>query len=243
MAQCIYFEYKIVALGENEHIKQSSYIEKRVKIIKQRSTDLLQGVFNLDRERLAARISLIFNAPLMMFCTFIPLIMIYGQGNKWTLFFITSAFGCVLPMLSVFAFLKFGVISDFYASNKDERFFPFMTTIASYLIGLVLLIYNNSPGPVTALMASYIVNGLIMVFITLKWKISIHASGIASPIMALIFFLGSSLIPLVVLVLPVAWSRLELKAHSKWQLTMGALLSGILTWIQMVLYTNYIFLM
>ena len=204
---------------------------------------MLQGVLNLDRERLAARISLIFNAPLMMFVTFIPLIMIYGQGNKWTLFFITSVFGCFLPMFSVFAFLKFGVISDFYASNKDERFFPFMTTIASYLIGLVLLISVNSPGPVTALMASYIVNGLVMVFITLKWKISIHASGIASPIMALIFFLGSSLIPLVILFLPVAWARLELKAHSKWQLTMGAVVSGILTWIQMGLYTNYIFLM
>ena len=218
-------------------------MEKRVKINKQRRYELLQGVKKLDKERLASRISLIFNAPLMMLVTFIPLIMIYGQGNMWTLFIITSVFGCFLPMLSVFAFLKFGVISDFYASNKDERFFPFMTTIGSYLIGLVLLISVNSPGPVTALMASYIVNGLVMVFITLKWKISIHASGIASPIMALIFFLGSSLIPLVVLVLPVAWARLELKAHSKWQLTMGVVVSGILTWIQMALYTNYVFLM
>ena len=54
---------------------------------------MLQGVLNLDKERLAARISLIFNAPLIMLVTFIPLIMIYGQGNNWNLFFITSAFG------------------------------------------------------------------------------------------------------------------------------------------------------
>ncbi len=197
----------------------------------------------MDREKLADSISLLFNAPLMLLVTFIPLIMIYGQGNKLTLFFITSIFGCFLPMFSVFAFLKFGVISDFYASNKDERFFPFMATIASYLIGLVLLIYAKSPAPVTALMASYIVNGLVMVLITLKWKISIHASGIASPLMALIYFLGPSLTPLLLLVLPVAWARLELNAHSKMQLTMGAVVSGILTWIQMSLYTNYIFLM
>ncbi|MCK5670334.1 hypothetical protein KAI10_03045, partial [Candidatus Bathyarchaeota archaeon] len=148
----------------------------------------------------------------MLLVSFIPLIMIYGQGNNWTLFFITSVFGCFLPMFSVFAFLKFGVISDFYASNKDERFLPFMTTIASYLVGLVLLINTNAPAPVTAFMASYIVNGLVMVFITLKWKISIHASGIASPIMALIYFLGNSLTPLLLLVLPVAWARLELNA-------------------------------
>ena len=204
---------------------------------------MLQGVIKMDKERLAARISLLFNAPLMLLVSFIPLIMIYGQGNKWTLFSITSLFGCFLPMFSVFAFLKFGFISDFYASDKDERFFPFMTTIASYLIGLALLINAKAPAPVTALMASYIVNGLVMVFITLKWKISIHASGIASPIMALIYFLGSSLTPLLLLVLPVAWARLELNAHSKMQLTMGAVVSGILTWIQMSLYTNYIFLM
>jgi hypothetical protein len=218
-------------------------MKTRVKIIKQRGKQLLQGVLKLDRGRLAARISLLFNAPLMLMVSFIPLIMIYGQGNNWILFFITSVFGCFLPMFSVFAFLKFGVISDFYASNKDERFLPFMTTIASYLVGLALLIGAKAPAPVTAFMASYIVNGLVMVFITLKWKISIHASGIASPIMALIYFLGRSLTPLLLLVLPVAWARLELDAHSKMQLTMGAVLSGIMTWVQMSLYTNYIFLM
>ncbi len=41
-------------------------MKKRVKIIKQRGEQLLRGVLKLDKERLAARISIIFNAPLTL---------------------------------------------------------------------------------------------------------------------------------------------------------------------------------
>jgi membrane-associated phospholipid phosphatase len=50
------------------------------------------------------------------------------------------------------------------------------------------------------------------------------------------------MIPFFFLVLPVAWARLELKAHNKLQVTIGAVLSSILTWLQMGLYINYLFI-
>ena len=90
-------------------------------------------------------------------------------------------------------------------------------------------------------MACYFVNGLVLMIITLKWKISIHASGITGPFTALIYQLGSTMLPLLLLVIPVAWARVELKAHTIRQVTAGAILSSMLTWIQMSFYFHNVF--
>ena len=196
----------------------------------------------MDKEKIASSISALMNAPLITLATFIPLILKFGKGDAWDLFYITSFFGCLLPMIGVVILLKKNFISDFYATNKDERFIPFLTTIFSYLLGTITLMIVGAPAQITALMACYIINGIVLATITLKWKISIHASGVTSPVTALVYFLGTRLLPLFLLVLPVVWARLELNAHSKWQLTMGALISTVLTWAQMVFYINYVFI-
>ncbi len=191
---------------------------------------------------LAESISALMNAPLITLATFIPLVLTYGNGNTFKLVAITGFFGCVLPIISIVVLLKKNMISDFYATERSERFIPFLTTIFSYLLGTIYLIIIQAPGPITALMACYMVNGIILALITLKWKISIHASGVTSPITALVYLLGMRLAPLFVLVLPVIWARLELNAHSKMQLTVGALLSTVLTWFQMSWYIHNVFI-
>ena len=196
----------------------------------------------MDKEKLASSISALMNAPLITLATFIPLVMIYGNGNTVNLLVITGFFGCVLPMVGVVALLKMNLISDFYGTKRNERFIPFMITIFSYLLGTIYLIIIQAPGPISALMACYMINGIVLALITLKWKISIHASGVTSPVTALVFLLGTRLLPLFILVLPVIWARLELKAHSKMQLTAGALLSTALTWLQMAWYVQHIFI-
>jgi len=196
----------------------------------------------LNRAKIASGISAVMNAPLLTLATFLPLVYLYG-GERWPIYLtVSSLFGSVLPLVGVYVLLKRGYISDFYADKREERFLPFLSTIFCYLVGTLALIYLKAPAPITALMACYIINGVVLATITLKWKISIHASGVTSPVTALVYLLGSRLTPLFLLVLPVMWARMELKAHSKWQLTLGAILSSLLTWIQMAFYINHIFL-
>ena len=164
----------------------------------------------MDKEKLASSISAIMNAPLITLATFIPLIIKFGNGDTWDLFYITSFFGCVLPMIGIVVMMKMNLISDFYATKKEERFIPFLTTIFSYLLGTITLIIVKAPSPITALMACYIINGIVLATITMKWKISIHASGITSPVTALVYLLGTRLLPLFLLLVPVVWARLEL---------------------------------
>jgi len=57
---------------------------------------------------------------------------------------------------------------------------------------------------------------------------------------ALIFLLGGVMMPLLLVVIPVAWARVELKAHTVMQVAVGAVLSSVLTWFQMGYYMHNI---
>jgi len=196
----------------------------------------------LDRLKLASRLSAALNAPLITVVTFIPLIVLYGLDQAALLIAITSIFGCVLPLIMVLGLLKLDIIKDFYAYDKETRFIPFLWTSLFYLLGVISLILVSSPPAVTALMTCYFVNGIILMLITFKWKISIHAGGITSPFTALVYLLGGVMLPLLLVVIPVGWARVELKAHTKMQVTAGAILSGLLTWVQMSFYLHSIFI-
>ena len=178
------------------------------------------------------------NAPLIAILTFVPLILTQGHDNPNLLIAITTLFGAVLPLSSTYYLVRKGIIPDIYASDRSTRTEPFLWAMASYLMGVTALLWYNAPFVVTALMACYFVNAIVMLLITLSWKISIHMVGVMGPLTALMFQLGTKIAPLMLLLLPVAWARLELKAHNKKQIAAGAVLSSLLTWVQMVFYVN-----
>ena len=195
----------------------------------------------MDRKKLAKVISAALNAPLIAILTFIPLILSQQPPNASILILITTMFGAILPLSSTYYLVRRGIIPDIYASVRETRTEPFLWAMASYLLGVTVLLYFNAPLAVTALMACYFGNAIIMLTITLRWKISIHTVGVSGPITALVFQLGAKMIPLFFILFPVAWARVELKAHNKRQVAAGAILSGLLTWVQMVFYVNFLF--
>ena len=194
----------------------------------------------MDNKRLARFISAAMNAPLIALLSFIPLILSQWVSSPLPLIAITTLFGAVLPLSSTFYLVRKGIIPDIYASDRETRTEPFLWAMASYLMGVTALLYVEAPFVVTALMACYFVNAIVMLFITLYWKISIHAVGVTGPVTALVFQLGAKMLPFFLLMLPVAWARIELKAHDKKQIAAGAILSSFLTWFQMIFYVNFL---
>ena len=180
------------------------------------------------------------NAPLIAILTFVPLILSQRHESQMFLIGITTLFGAILPLSSTYYLVRKGIIPDIYASDRASRTEPFLWAMASYLLGVTALLYLEAPFVVTALMACYFVNAITMLLITLSWKISIHAVGVTGPITALVFQLGTTMIPFFLLMLPVAWARIELKAHNARQIIAGAVLSTILTWFQMAFYVNFL---
>jgi len=194
----------------------------------------------LDKKKIAIFISAAMNAPLIAILTFVPLILSQRHETQMILIGVTTLFGAILPLSSTYYLVRKGIIPDIYASDRASRTEPFLWAMASYLLGVTALLYLEAPFAVTALMACYFVNAITMLLITLSWKISIHAVGVTGPITALVFQLGTTMIPFFLLMLPVAWARIELKAHNARQVIAGAVLSTILTWFQMAFYVNFL---
>jgi membrane-associated phospholipid phosphatase len=48
------------------------------------------------------------------------------------------------------------------------------------------------------------------------------------------------MLPLLLVIIPVAWARVELKAHTIMQVVVGAVLSCIMTWLQMGFYLHHL---
>jgi len=68
-----------------------------------------------------------------------------------------------------------------------------------------------------------------MLFITLWWKISIHASSLAGTVTFLTALYGAIVLPAFLLVILVSWSRVVLRRHTVAQVVAGALVSITLT--------------
>jgi membrane-associated phospholipid phosphatase len=185
---------------------------------------------------LARAITGILNAPLITLYTFAYAITMLHPQNASLLLLLTAFFGMVLPMGIIYYMLKKGLLKDIYASDRQTRFQPFIGAVLSYLLGLVALVVASAPDLVSVLMAGYLVNTIIMMLITLRWKISIHASGIAGPATYLAYAFGIHLWPVFLLIIPVGWARLKLKAHTLSQVVVGFLLTVVLTYVQLFIY-------
>jgi membrane-associated phospholipid phosphatase len=190
----------------------------------------------LESRGYAELISFVFNPPIVAAPAFLYLILLQTPVNSPTLAVISVMFGALVPLSIVYGLSKLRIIPDLWASQRETRAIPFTGAIFSYLLGSAALAIENSPAIITALMLCYVGNTVIMMLISLKWKISVHASGVAGPVTALIYVLGVVALPLLFLIVPVGWARIRLQAHTIAQVAAGALLTVVATWIQMGVY-------
>jgi membrane-associated phospholipid phosphatase len=68
---------------------------------------------------------------------------------------------------------------------------------------------------------------LLILTITLHWKISVHTTAAASFTVLMYSLTGIAALPLMGLILLVAWARIRLKRHTLAQTIAGALLGSL----------------
>lgn len=185
-------------------------------------------------------VSVIFNAPIMASVAFL-LLLVFGEGLDLLVSIIAVIFGTVLPLSFIYYLSKLRMIPDFHVSRKESRGVPFLGAIFSYLLGSICLGLLKAPIIVTALMLCYLGNSVIMMAISTKWKISIHASGITGPATVLLYSFGWVALSMFLLVIPVGWARIRTGAHTMNQFLAGALLTIPMTWVQLLLYLRFLY--
>ena len=187
------------------------------------------------QDNFAKSVGYILNAPLIAVIAFGYIYRQMTLQNPWSNFYMPSFFSGLLPLLSLYYLKRVGMIGDLMVNERDERLIPFACVFGSYVLGTAFLWIFNAPTTIVALMVSYVLTSLVMMVITLRWKISIHAAGVAGPSMFLVLKYNLALWPFLIVTLLVCWSRWRLKVHTIEQVFAGATLSVIITAIMVYL--------
>ena len=187
--------------------------------------------------RAALGISLVLNAPVLAGVAFLALFAALQPADDLGLG-VALAFATFVPLLLVVGLAVSRVLPDVFATTLDSRRWAFVGATAAYVAGWAVLVAVRTPGTIAYLMLAYGVNTLVFLALSVRWKPSVHASGVTGPATWLTLVLGPPALAFFLLLIPVAWARLRLRAHTPTELVVGAALAVGLTWLQFELFVR-----
>lgn len=133
----------------------------------------------------------------------------------------------VLPLLSV-ALLALNKNFDVSMQNRQDRIIPLLSSAFFYYLGFQLLSRVKVFPVFKLFFVASVLLTVLLLLITFKWKISLHAASIGAltaTIFALSFRSGNNpmlaVLSVVLISGAVATSRLILKKHDLWQIVAG----------------------
>lgn len=152
-------------------------------------------------------------------------------GLVWALVVAMVILG--LPMLALTMLSHRGRYADRFVPQREDRF-PVYLGVAVLMAGVLALLVLGGPlvgvpSVLTLTVVLLLLGVLVLLPITLRWKVSAH-SAMAGAFAIAVPVLGGGWLVALSWVVPVAvvWSRVTLRAHTFWQAVVGA-------WIGLVL--------
>lgn len=143
----------------------------------------------------------------------------------------------LLPILFLLGAYAIGFIPDVHLYKKKDRNRAFPAIAVFYLAGLMVLYKIGAPELIIGLAFSTLAIILIIWWVNIFYKISIHMSGISGMLVGLFFIFGAHTVTAFVPFLPLAgWVRYKNKVHSLSELTVGAITGASVTWVVMTFF-------
>lgn len=159
---------------------------------------------------------------------------LYPGSVKLYVLWVVVLYAVVIPLLSLGVLRSFGRISSFRLDERRERFWPLLIGTASYLLCALTFAKIQSAGFLCWMMVAAACCELFCCLVTLKWKVSLHLTGMGAAVamlsVAAVAGVGNLLLPFVVAILAagsLASARLYLGCHNIMQVAVG-FCSGLL---------------
>lgn len=191
----------------------------------QETTDPI--IIPLDwRDRSARLISNLFSPPLIaLACIVVTALATRSESSLfWILVFI--ALLIIPPTIFVLTLVHRGMVSDFHLNIREERAWP-LFAIFAYATTVFLVMYlAGAPKLMLIVTAAAILQILLVLVITLRWKISGHCTSAAGLAFLTVALYGENVIPLTLIVPIIAWSRIRLRRHTISQTLAGSFLGA-----------------
>ncbi|MBF0586645.1 phosphatase PAP2 family protein [Prosthecochloris sp. N3] len=153
--------------------------------------------------------------------------------QRYYYFLVLFLASTLVPMLLVYGLKKIGRISDYNISFREQRFLPLLVMVAVNALGYEVMMQLDAPRIFTGILLFNAVNTVLILLITLQWKISIHLLTLTSCIALLFIQFGLPVLQLLVLVPLLMWSRIYLKAHTFMQTLIGGVIGFLVMYVEL----------
>lgn len=147
------------------------------------------------------------------------------EGLRWRFLGILLFIDAVVPMIFFLTMLRNKQIKDWDIQNRAQRVPLYIFTLICHFGGLWLTYELGKSGLFPILTVFYIA-AIVFAFITLKYKISLHAGVNGVLFTAINIFYGWQYIWLYGILFLVMWARVYQKHHTWGQVIAGALLGS-----------------
>lgn len=149
---------------------------------------------------------------------------------------VTLAFGALIPAAGLLAFRSAGLVDSLEVGRRDQRILPLVLAVGAYLAGSAVLALISARPELVNFMLIFALNTALIAVITVFWKISIHTAAFAASVVAFSLIVSLHLLWLLLLIGPLAWSRVSLRRHTGVQTIAGGILGAVSTALQYGLY-------
>ncbi len=189
------------------------------------SSKIMRHMLNTQMlDRIAVTISVLFSPFLLPIASILLIVRMsvttVQQGLLWMV--IVILFASMLPMLFILMLFRFGQLSDFRLTVREQRAKPLMFSLVSALVGSGILHILNAPREIIWLCIACVINGVVLTLITQVWKISFHSGVAAGCMTGLVTLISSQFVYLFILLPFIAWARVHRKRHTFLQTIVAA---------------------
>jgi membrane-associated phospholipid phosphatase len=173
--------------------------------------------------RAAAWISHVASPPLLLCACAVLIAVREGGSAVWLWVVAYGALAALLPMAYIVRQVQLRRATDIHLPRRQERLRPLLLAAASGAVAALLLDATGAPSLLVRFAAATAVQTALVLVITLRWKISMHAAAVtALAVLAWVLY-GAPGLWLALLIPVVAWARLRLRRHTPAQVLAGAL--------------------
>lgn len=193
-------------------------------------TRLYEGDLSAGAERASRAVSVFTHAPFLSALMFVLLgITADDPMTVVATIAVSILTATLIPVLVVHHYSVRCGNTDGDVVRREDRARPLIGGVLSYLLGVVLLYAIGAPRICTVMMLSYALSTAVVMLISTRWKISIHATGVMGPAMALSMVYWPWGLVMFALLPPVMWSRYVRRKHTPLQLVGGAVYGFVAT--------------
>jgi membrane-associated phospholipid phosphatase len=150
-----------------------------------------------------------------------------SRAAAWPWAVIHVGLTVALPIAFLLWLLARGLVSDLDVQRREERVWPMLAALGGAAASLTILHLAATPRLLFGISLATFFQLLLILAITLHWKISVHTTAVASFAVLMHTLAGAAALPIVGLILLVAWARMRLKRHTLAQTIAGALLGSL----------------